>query len=74
MSDSKGSPVAYGLPRNPGKHAGHSIHPHKHDTRSEDGKLKPCSGRWFCETCRDPVKGYPGEWFTAQRCYEGQPK
>lgn len=37
----------------------HDFHPHEH-TRMEDGRWKPCSGRFWCLKCR--------EWTTGRQC------
>jgi hypothetical protein len=40
-------------------HDGHSLAPHDH-IAMDDGRPKPCSGRWWCAGCR--------EWESGPRC------
>lgn len=41
------------------KHRGHVIHPHTHVWLIPHGRpvLKPCTGTWFCETCKKYFDG-----------------
>jgi hypothetical protein len=40
-------------------HDGHTLAPHDH-IAMDDGRPKPCSGRWWCAGCR--------EWESGPRC------
>jgi len=53
-------PLTQSKPSTAADHTGHQIYPHTH-VRLEDGTLKPCSGRFFCET--------DAEWFSAPPCH-----
>ena len=67
FADPKRRPPGNGYPpAYDGPHACHQIFPHDH--QPVGSLYKPCSGRWFCETCKPD--DYPGTWFSAVACYE----
>lgn len=43
------------------KPEGHRLHPHEHYRLDTDGKAwKPCSGRFWCTSCKD--------WHSGKQC------
>jgi hypothetical protein len=55
-----------------GIHEGHNVHPHDHRWQAScEERIKaggPCSGRWFCVTCKGKGGVPPGTWFDGPVC------